>query len=358
MSPNTGYTYTDHLPADFSDRELRADVLTGLGATPKWLPPKWFYDKVGSELFEDITRLPEYYPTRTERSILERHAAEMIGLAGCDTLIELGSGSSEKTRLLLDAMTARGGGAVSYVALDVSEDALRSACAGLVAVYPQLRVAAVRADFTHQLACCRPAEPGPLRSSGRTIGNFEPAERAAFLRSLRASTGGPGHLPARCRPGEVGRGSGPRVRRRRRSHRRLQPQPARRAEPATRRRLRPTGISPTSRSGTPRTNGSRCGCGRCGTRRAHLAALDLDVRLDRGEDIRTEISAKFRRGRAHRGAGRQPASSRAAGGPTSRTGSRCPSGPPAECNCTFGLGYFATNANRRMSSYPAALKGQ
>ena len=189
LSPNTGYTYTDHLPADFSDRELRADVLTGLGATPKWLPPKWFYDKVGSELFEAITRLPEYYPTRTERSILERHAAEMIGLAGCDTLIELGSGSSEKTRLLLDAMTARGGGAVSYVGLDVSEDALRSAAAGLVADYPELEVAAVRADFTRQLALLPTGGTRTVAFLGSTIGNFEPAERAAFLRSLRGVLG-------------------------------------------------------------------------------------------------------------------------------------------------------------------------
>ena len=68
--PSTGYTYDDHLPADFSDRSLRADVIAGLTAPRKWLPPKWFYDKIGSELFEDITRLPEYYPTRTERSIL------------------------------------------------------------------------------------------------------------------------------------------------------------------------------------------------------------------------------------------------------------------------------------------------
>src|SRR3982751_205274 len=104
---STGYTFDDHLPADFSDRSLRADVVAGLTAARKWLPPKWFYDKVGSELFEDITRLPEYYPTRTERSILTEHAAGIIDTAGSDTLIELGSGSSEKTRLLLDALSDR-----------------------------------------------------------------------------------------------------------------------------------------------------------------------------------------------------------------------------------------------------------
>src|SRR5690242_17410812 len=155
MSPD--YTYDDHLPADFADRSLREDVLAGLTATRKWLPPKWFYDKVGSELFEEITRLPEYYPTRTERAILAENAEEIVRLSGTRTLTELGSGSSEKTRLLLDAMTAAADGAgsrpslrgrhpaqpdgapgnpvteqpdrpaPSYVALDVSEDALRLA---------------------------------------------------------------------------------------------------------------------------------------------------------------------------------------------------------------------------------------
>src|SRR3954470_8089135 len=87
---------------------LRADVERGLTSTPKELPPKWFYDARGSELFEEITRLPEYYPTRAERAILETHADAIASAAAADTLVELGSGSSEKTRLLLDAMTRRG----------------------------------------------------------------------------------------------------------------------------------------------------------------------------------------------------------------------------------------------------------
>lgn len=197
-----GYTFHDHLPADFADRSLRQDVLLGLRAADRWLPPKWFYDKVGSELFEDITRLPEYYPTRTERAILAARAPEIVDLARTRTLVELGSGSSDKTRLLLDAMTA----AVTvpqtlrlddvepagYVALDVSEDALRLACAGLVADYPGLRIEAVRADFTHQLDVL-PGGPGrTVAFLGGTIGNFEPAQRAAFLGALRA----------RLRPGD------------------------------------------------------------------------------------------------------------------------------------------------------------
>ena len=222
--PALGYTYDDHLPADFSAQSLRDDVRTGLTAPRKWLPPKWFYDKVGSELFEDITALREYYPTRTERAILAESAAAIVGAAGSDTLIELGSGSSEKTRLLLDAMLARtrptaadtsrrttGDTAAStaadrgplpshvasYVALDVSEDALRSACAALVSSYPRLRVGALRADFTHQLELLPGGANADRRTVaflGSTIGNFEPAERAAFLRALRAQLGEHDHF--------------------------------------------------------------------------------------------------------------------------------------------------------------------
>ncbi len=188
-----GYTFHDHLPADFADRSLREDVLAGLTAAEPWLPPKWFYDKVGSELFEDITRLPEYYPTRTERSILAEHAPEIVALAGTRTLVELGSGSSDKTRLLLDAMSTTGPhtprtGEVrpaGYVALDVSEDALRLACAGLVARYPELRIEAVRADFTHQLDVLPDGAGRTVAFLGSTIGNFEPRQRAAFLLALR-----------------------------------------------------------------------------------------------------------------------------------------------------------------------------
>jgi L-histidine N-alpha-methyltransferase len=160
-----------------------------LTAAPKWLPPKWFYDKVGSELFEDITRLPEYYPTRTERSILLENAPEIVAVAGTGTLIELGSGSSEKTRLLLDAMLERRADGAAYVALDVSESALRSACAGLVKAYPQLRVGALRADFTHHLDQLPAGEARTVAFLGGTIGNFEPAERHAFLAALRAELG-------------------------------------------------------------------------------------------------------------------------------------------------------------------------
>lgn len=190
------YTFDDHLPADFSARTLRADVRVGLSAARKWLPPKWFYDKVGSELFEEITRLPEYYPTRAEREVLQREAGRLIETTGCDTLVELGSGSSGKTRLLLDRLVAAPPPATatgswpgpSYVALDVSEDALRAACAGLAGSYPGLRITAVRADFESQLQVLPAASGGGRRLVvflGGTIGNFAPQQRSRFLRSLR-----------------------------------------------------------------------------------------------------------------------------------------------------------------------------
>jgi L-histidine Nalpha-methyltransferase len=181
--------YVNHLPADFDDVSLRADVRGGLTRTPRQLPPKWFYDKVGSELFEEITRLPEYYPTRSERAILERHAGELAALAGCDTLVELGSGSSGKTRLLLDALAAARPGRTDplhYVAVDVSEDALRGAADGLARDRPDLAVTIVRADFETQLGLL--AAGGGRRMVaflGSTIGNLEPAARARFLDQVR-----------------------------------------------------------------------------------------------------------------------------------------------------------------------------
>src|SRR5207249_4525396 len=101
-------TITDHLGPDDIRDALRADVFAGLRRSPKQLPPKWFYDDIGSELFDKITRLTEYYPTEAERAALRDAAAEIAALSGADTLVELGSGSSDKTRVLLDALDATG----------------------------------------------------------------------------------------------------------------------------------------------------------------------------------------------------------------------------------------------------------
>ncbi|MET8400790.1 L-histidine N(alpha)-methyltransferase [Streptomyces sp900116325] len=179
MSP---FLLTRTLPVDATDAALRADVLHGLTRHPKTLPPKWFYDAHGSELFEEITRLPEYYPTRAEREILVARAPEIAAASGAKTLIELGSGSSEKTRHLLDALP----GLHSYVPVDVSESALRGAADALLVERPDLSVHGLIADFTGELVL--PDTPGPrlVAFLGGTIGNLLPDERAVFLKSVRS----------------------------------------------------------------------------------------------------------------------------------------------------------------------------
>ncbi|MER6214139.1 L-histidine N(alpha)-methyltransferase [Streptomyces sp. NPDC001674] len=165
-----------------ADRALREDVLRGMTSVPKELPPKWFYDARGSELFEEITRLPEYYPTRAEREILLERAREIAAVSGARTLVELGSGSSEKTRHLIEALPAL----ETYVPVDVSESALTGAAETLLAAHPGLKVHALLADFTAPLHL--PESPGPrlVVFLGGTIGNLLPAQRAEFLASVRA----------------------------------------------------------------------------------------------------------------------------------------------------------------------------
>jgi L-histidine N-alpha-methyltransferase len=168
---------------------LRADVLSGLSAPPgqRALPPKWFYDERGSRLFEEITALPEYYPTRRERSILVTRAEEIMQ-PRVSTVVELGSGTSDKTRLLLDAGMASS--LREFVPFDVSEATLRAATVALSDHYPKLSVHAVVGDFEHHLSVV-----GDLGQRGErlvaflggTIGNFAPIERAAFLSSLAAT---------------------------------------------------------------------------------------------------------------------------------------------------------------------------
>jgi L-histidine N-alpha-methyltransferase len=173
-----------HLADDHAARALASDARAGLSSNPKSLPPKWFYDARGSELFEQITRLPEYYPTRAEREILGARAAEIAATSQAHTLVELGSGSSEKTRLLLDAL--RDGGTLrQFVPLDVSSTALRDAAAGLAVDYPDLVVHGVVGDFTEHLALLPGEAPRIVAFLGGTVGNLLPAERAKFLTSLR-----------------------------------------------------------------------------------------------------------------------------------------------------------------------------
>ena len=169
-------------PAEDRRLALREEALHGLTSTPKELPPKWFYDRRGSELFEAITRLPEYYLTRAERSILERRADEIAGLTEATTLIELGSGTSDKTRLLLDALSPR-----RFVPFDVSEETLHSSAERLALRYPRLEVAALVGDFDLPLPPLPAGEPRLLAFLGSTIGNLLPARRTVFLADVAAS---------------------------------------------------------------------------------------------------------------------------------------------------------------------------
>jgi L-histidine Nalpha-methyltransferase len=174
---------TYHLGPDDAAAQLRADALAGLTATPKALPPRWFYDERGSELFDRITRLPEYYPTRTERGILADRSAEIAAASGADVLVELGSGTSEKTRLLLSALRAAGT-LRRFVPFDVDPSVLQSAGAALSAEYPGLDVEGVVGDFTRHLGELPDDRRRLVAFLGSTIGNLEPAERADFLAAL------------------------------------------------------------------------------------------------------------------------------------------------------------------------------
>ncbi|MFD4291753.1 L-histidine N(alpha)-methyltransferase [Rhodococcus sp. NPDC058505] len=174
-----------HLVPEQVEANLRTDAQIGLTATPKWLPPKWFYDAHGSELFEEITRLPEYYPTRTERELLRVSAADIAAAASAEVLVELGAGSSEKTRLLLAALTDHGT-LEQYVPQDFSVAALESSVHELARDFPSLAVRGVVSDFTDTLNTLPRARDGKrmIAFLGGTLGNLVPDERAEFLASV------------------------------------------------------------------------------------------------------------------------------------------------------------------------------
>jgi L-histidine Nalpha-methyltransferase len=162
---------------------LEDDVRSGLTARPKDIPPKWFYDERGSELFDEITRLDEYYPTRRERRILLDRAPEIARLSQAETLVELGSGTSEKTRILLDALHA-GGTLRSFVPFDVSKQTLYEAAAAVESEYPGIQVEPVVGDFTIDLDDVPRDGRRLIAFLGGTIGNLLPDARAAFLRDI------------------------------------------------------------------------------------------------------------------------------------------------------------------------------
>jgi L-histidine N-alpha-methyltransferase len=184
----------DSLLSAVREDSLADDVLDGLTRPFKELPPKHFYDARGSELFERICEQPEYYPTRTERSILEDRAEEIIAPTGARELVELGSGYATKTRALLDAMGA-GGLLRRYTPFDVSESAVRACADRLTREYPGLRVHGIVGDFERHLSALPPCEGSRIVAFlGGTIGNFAPGSRRRFLRDLAGTLQADDHL--------------------------------------------------------------------------------------------------------------------------------------------------------------------
>lgn len=173
---------------DDTDRQavLREATLSGLRETPKQIPAIWLYDQRGSLLFDEITRLPEYYLTRTERMILDERAAEIASLTRAETVVELGAGTSEKTRLLLDPLVGEGT-LERFVPLDVSEEMLVSSAHAIAAAYPVLEVHAVVGDFERHLSAVPRCGRRLFAFLGSTIGGFEPDARARFLRTVSES---------------------------------------------------------------------------------------------------------------------------------------------------------------------------
>jgi L-histidine Nalpha-methyltransferase len=174
------------LPPELLKNALRADARKGLTASPKYIPSKWLFDSKGSELWEQITQLPEYYPFRTERGILQTVADEVAAITRASSIIELGSGSANKTTILIRALR-RAGTIRTYTSIDISESALLAAGSRLIAEYPGLSVRTVLADFETQAEVIATHEfPAPrlVLFLGGTIGQLTPGQRAEFLRRL------------------------------------------------------------------------------------------------------------------------------------------------------------------------------
>ncbi|RBY90330.1 L-histidine N(alpha)-methyltransferase [Blastococcus sp. TBT05-19] len=284
---------TDHLSPGDAGAALRADASAGLTAQPKSLPPRWFYDERGSLLFDEITRLPEYYPTRAERAVLEARAAEIAAASGADVLVELGSGTSEKTRLLLSAL--RDAGTLRrFVPFDVDASVLQTAGASVSAEYPGVEVAAVIGDFTRHLGTLPREGRRMVAFLGSTIGNLEPGPRAEFLAELAATLGpddtfllgtdlvkDPDRL-VRAYDDAAG----------------VTAEFNRNVLAVLNRELdadfdpdafEHVALWDAEREWIEMRLRSR------GEQRVRVAALDLDVRFAAGEEMRTEVSAKFRR---------------------------------------------------------------
>ncbi|HWD54232.1 MAG TPA: L-histidine N(alpha)-methyltransferase [Acidimicrobiales bacterium] len=180
------YTIDVHLSPEEVRTQMRADALLGLQGVEKSIPPVWFYDERGSRLFEEITQLPEYYPTRAERALLEANAPAIAGLAKADTLVELGAGACDKTRVLLSALE-EAGTLTRYVPFDVSDEFLRGAADTLSAEFSAVDIHLVIGDFHHHLTEIPTEGRRMVAFLGGTIGNLDPAQRARFLFDLNCT---------------------------------------------------------------------------------------------------------------------------------------------------------------------------
>lgn len=178
------FGYTDLLPTSYFQAALRSDIRKGLGLRQKRTSPVWFYDQRGSELYERICELPEYYQHRTEHAILNQYAGAIADSTRARTLVELGSGASTKTKLLLNALTLD-----SYIPIDVSASALRLASSQIAGEYPRLDVHALRADFNDDFTLPEVHGSKIIVFMGSTIGNYRAPARARFLHRLRQAMG-------------------------------------------------------------------------------------------------------------------------------------------------------------------------
>lgn len=169
-----------HLAPGWWRETLETEIRAGLTAPRKAIPAKWLYDERGSQLFDEITRLDEYYPFRAEREILQNHSVAITAASTADTLVELGSGTSEKSRVLLDAMQANGQ-LKRYVPFDVSEEMLRIAAGEIAEAYPGIEVHGIVGDFDRHIPDAPVQGRGMIAFLGSTIGNFEPGDRTRFI---------------------------------------------------------------------------------------------------------------------------------------------------------------------------------
>ena len=186
MNSPTALAIDVHLEPDWWRTTLEADVRAGLTGSPKSIPAKWLYDELGSQLYDEITKLDEYYPFRREREILRERSHEIVAASGADTLVELGSGTSEKSRVLLDAMQARGQ-LRRYVPFDVSEEMLRLAADDIAEDYPGVSMHGIVGDFERHIPLAPIEGRGMVAFLGSTIGNFESALRRRFIADVAAT---------------------------------------------------------------------------------------------------------------------------------------------------------------------------